>query len=206
MVNIWKDIEGYEGLYQINELGEIKAFERTSIGGFGAVNFRAEHIMKKNLGRNGYLTVRLSKNNKGRTELVHRLLAKSHIPNPSNKPCVNHKNGIKTDNRIENLEWVTYSENNKHAIDNKLKLYKKGKLHHNYGKKDLPMHKIESTLKIKCFCTKTNVIYESIAEAAKGINRPRTKLILMLNGKIKNTTTIIKISKEEAEKIRNSIA
>lgn len=203
-MNDWKDIQGYEGLYQINILGEVKAFKRISIGGFGAVNTREEHIMKPNLGKNGYLTVRLSKNNKGKTELVHRLVALSFIPNPKNNPCVNHINGIKSDNRLENLEWVTYSENNKHAIDSNLKLYKKGADHPNYGRKDLPMHKLPSARRIICFCTKTNVIYNSIQEAATKINRPRTTLVSMLNGRKNNTTTIIKLREEEAKTIRAS--
>jgi hypothetical protein len=68
----------------------------------------------------GYLRVGLIINSKLSTRKVHRLIAECFLPNPLNKPCVNHKNGIKDDNRIENLEWVTYKENTTHAINNNL--------------------------------------------------------------------------------------
>ena len=64
----------------------------------------------------GYMSVALS-NHTGRTQMVHRLIAQAFIPNPENKPQINHKNGIKTDNRIENLEWVTALENIRHSIE-----------------------------------------------------------------------------------------
>lgn len=66
---------------------------------------------KLSIGNHGYYVVSI----KGRPELLHRLIAETFISNPDSKPCINHKNGVKTDNRIENLEWVTYSENSKHS-------------------------------------------------------------------------------------------
>ena len=68
----------------------------------------------------GYKEVALSKDGKTKTVLLHRLIATHFVDNPDNLPCVNHKNGIKTDNRIENLEWVTRSQNTKHAYENNL--------------------------------------------------------------------------------------
>lgn len=66
------------------------------------------------LNPNGYLGINLMSGGKRKKFLIHRLIAQKFIPNPNNKPCINHKNGIKTDNRIENLEWVTYKENTHH--------------------------------------------------------------------------------------------
>lgn len=115
----WKDIDGYEGYYQISNLGRVKSLERKVVGYYGADRTLKERI--KSLQKSdGYLTVSLSKNGKNKRYKIHRLLAKAFIPNPENKKCINHKNGIKTDNRIENLEWVTRKENLQHAHRNGL--------------------------------------------------------------------------------------
>lgn len=81
--------------------------------------FRGNRELKKNKGTNGYITVSIKYlNGERKLEFVHRLVAVAFIPNLENKPVVNHKNLIKSDNRVENLEWVTYKENNQHAHDN----------------------------------------------------------------------------------------
>ncbi|WP_299116901.1 HNH endonuclease [uncultured Winogradskyella sp.] len=115
------DIKGFEGLYAVNKKGEVYSF---------VSNKYLSLIGKKDW----YQTVTLCKEKIKYVSLVHRLVAKTFIPNPENKPCVNHKNGIKSDNRVINLEWCTFSENSLHAIKTKLKIIKKGKDHHLYGK------------------------------------------------------------------------
>ena len=127
---IWKDIKGYEGLYQVSNLGRIKALERKFI--FKKNNKEITKKFKEKIkkqcetskrnGRQGYLCTRLL-NKKGETkcEYVHILVAKAFIKNPKHKPTVNHKDGDKHNNTVENLEWNTYSQNNKHAIEMQLR-------------------------------------------------------------------------------------
>lgn len=107
MDEIWKDVVGYEGYYQVSNLGRIK---RTR-GGKGA---QSGKILKQYM-RDGYSSVYLTKDAKTEGYSVHRLVAMAFHENPENKICVNHINGVKSDNRAVNLEWVTYKENTAHA-------------------------------------------------------------------------------------------
>lgn len=125
MEEIWKDVPGYEGYYQVSNLGQVKAIERIykqRNGLTGRDNYRTypEQTIFVETDRDGYLKVRFSKGGKQKKFFVHRLVALTFIPNPENKPEVNHKSGIKVDNCASNLEWVTTSENQQHAHDNKL--------------------------------------------------------------------------------------
>lgn len=115
----WRDIEGYEGLYQISDFGNVKALAKSWISGKGLVKSIPDTILKLSIRKNGYLRITL--NNPIKTFQVHRLVAEAFIPNPENKPEVNHKDGNKLNNHKDNLEWNTSSENLKHAIDNGLK-------------------------------------------------------------------------------------
>lgn len=104
-MNEWKPVKGYEGLYEINKLGCIKSLQKRNYN----------NTLSTRVDRAGYRSTRLCKNGKVIGKFIHRLLAETYIPNPENKKFVNHLNGDKLDNRIENLEWVTHSENMLHA-------------------------------------------------------------------------------------------
>lgn len=113
---IWADIKGYEGYYQVSNLGNIRSLDRIITFKNGTKQFFKGKILKQKLDKHGYLRVTLSKNNHLCLKQVHRLVAIAFIPNPENKPTVNHKKGIKTDNRSTELEWATYQEQTQHAI------------------------------------------------------------------------------------------
>lgn len=114
MKEIWKDVPNYEGLYQISNLGRTKscAHKVKCCGGF---RIQPEKILTNCFDGN-YYHVTLFKNNKRHILLVHRLVAMAFIPNNENKRTVNHIDGNKLNNNVNNLEWATHSENNKHAF------------------------------------------------------------------------------------------
>ena len=118
----WKDIEGYENKYQVSNLGRVKRILYKN----QYSTKPKENILAKRCDGKGYAQVILYKNGKGKSIKVHRLVGKAFIPNTENKPQINHINGIKDDNRVENLEWCTNRENQIHAF--KIGLIKNRKL------------------------------------------------------------------------------
>jgi hypothetical protein len=111
----WVDTEGYEGIYKVSNYGRVKSLSRTLFNGKAFFNTK-EKILSPKLGNNGYYSFSLSKEKKKVFYLAHRLIAKAFIPNPENKPTVNHKDSDRANNSISNLEWNTYRENNCHKI------------------------------------------------------------------------------------------
>lgn len=111
---IWKDIKGYEGRYQVSNMGNVKSLNYNYTG--KEKNLRA----RKPNTYNKYMAIELCKNNKKEVFFIHRLVAEAFIQNFKNLPVVNHKDGNKTNNKADNLEWCSYSSNVRHAYDTKL--------------------------------------------------------------------------------------
>jgi hypothetical protein len=112
MKEIWKDINGYENLYQVSNLGNVKSL-------YFKHGYNAK-LLKPRLSFDGYLRVALTKNRIVKNYSVHKLVALSFIPNIGNKPELNHKDAIKLNNKSNNIEWCTHSENMDHAVKNGL--------------------------------------------------------------------------------------
>ncbi len=120
----WEDIQGFEGIYQVSNQGQVKRLSRTQVDKSGRTQNYKEKILKTRLRDDGYVDVCLwdSKTNKKFIPKVHRLVAQAFIPNPLNKDFVNHKDGNKSNNNSYNLEWCTQSENENHAWETGLKV------------------------------------------------------------------------------------
>ena len=117
-MEIWKNIKGYEGFYQVSNMGRVKSLERTFIDKSGRKRTIKERILKQAAWSTGYLSVVLSTSGKRKMFAVHRLVCKAFHEKPDNKPCVNHIDENKTNNCASNLEWCTSSENNNHGTRN----------------------------------------------------------------------------------------
>lgn len=129
---IWKDIPGFPG-YQASDLGRIKAMPKQSYNArSGGLCWRKERILTAKGDTSGYLSHTLKGPTLKKQWLAHRIIALAWIPNPGRKEFVNHKNGIKTDNRVANLEWCTKSENGVHAVENGLHTALRGEINGNH--------------------------------------------------------------------------
>jgi hypothetical protein len=157
MEEVWKDIVGYEGIYQISNLGRVKSLERISPQGHKLV----ETIRNTYDNGCGYLYIDLYDNNAKRNKFsIHRIVATAFIDNPNGLPCVNHKDENKKNNCADNLEWCTHKYNNNygnHGI--KASLAHKGK---NMGADHIGSRKV--------ICITTGKVFDCISEAAKFYN------------------------------------
>lgn len=175
MKEIWKDIPNYEGMYQISNFGNVRSLDRVIYANKGNPKrnmFSKGKILINHVSNTGYYRAKLCKNQKRKMFFVHRLVAEAFIPNPENKPQVNHIDGNRLNNHVENLEWATMSENVLHAYNTGL----------NYGLRgDLSPHK-KAVLQFSSdsiFIKK----WSCYAEAARAINGTREGIYNALNKK-----------------------
>lgn len=120
MSEIWKDIVGFEGLYQVSREGKIRSLDRR-VQCVDSVRCYKGRLMKQHKKKNGYLQVCLRRQKIGKQYLVHRLVATAFLPNPDGLPVVNHKDENKENNSVENLEWCTQSYNNAYGDGHKMR-------------------------------------------------------------------------------------
>ena len=171
----WRDIEGYEGLYQVSSLGRVKGLPRKVNNHTGYIQLKERYIKGHPITK-GYLQIQLSIKPKRDLKLIHVLVAQAFIPNPKGYPQVNHINGVKTDNRVTNLEWCDNSMNQLHA-------YKMGLNKHseNSGRAKRPVRLVDKKGKVLRF--------PSIADAERFLDcRKSKRLSYYLNSKNHNKT------------------
>lgn len=203
---VWKDIPDYEGLYQVSNLGRVKSLERIIYKPtIDVYQKRYSRIMKTSLNEDGYRHLNLKNEGKSKDFLVHRLVALAFILNPENKTQIDHINTVRTDNRVENLRWVTPSEN----VRNPITLSRiSGVNHRLYGVtgKDNPSygrHPSEETrAKLRAmFSGKNNPFYgkKHSEETIKILREKHPNKIKVIN----LTTGAIFISQSEAERFYN---
>lgn len=140
MKEIWKDVKGYEGIYQVSNTGKLKRVEHKRADKNYILK---EKIMRPSVDKDGYFYVKLRKEGKSKQVFIHRLVAEAFLDNSSKLPTINHKDGMKQNNTVVNLEFCTFSQNTKHAYDNNL-------IKH-------------FTRKVKCI--ESGVVYNSLKEA-----------------------------------------
>ena len=141
IAEVWKDIQGYEGLYQVSNFGRVKSLGRFVDNLVRGHYWQEERILKTCKRTNGYIGVGLCKDGKAKNFNIHRLVAIAFIPNLENLPQIDHINAIKTDNTVKNLRWVTAKEN----INNPLNMaHLIGENNPFYGKKTYYRNKIKN--------------------------------------------------------------
>ena len=180
----WEDIHDYINIYQISSLGRIKSLER-----FDSMNRKNyEKILIPRI-RNNYYAITLYKNNKQKTFSVHRLVAIHFIPNSENKPQVNHKDGNKLNNNVDNLEWCTRKENVQHAWKNGLceNVRKVASINGSVKGKKYGAINGKKYRSKKVYCIELNQEFESTREAERQLQIDRSGISKCCKGKLKSS-------------------
>lgn len=155
-MSIWKPISGYEGLYEVSDKGEIKSLRS---------NYGKQITLKQCVGSSGYLLVTLCNNGKQKTVNVHRIVAQEFVPNPSNLPCVNHRDENRRNNNASNLEWCSYYQNNIYGQRLTKSALKRGK---------------------PVICIETKKVYPSASAAQREVGIHQSKISACCIGKRKS--------------------
>ena len=193
MQEIWKDITGYEGLYQVSNFGRIRSLDRVSTSG--------RHLKGKIMKpvANPYMRIALCKDGNKISFIVHRLVAEAFIPNPNNYTCINHKDEDKTNNNVDNLEWCTYKYNNIYSnIAQRSALTRAGKALTSQHRKNLSeaLKKSGKERSIKRVKTMKERYPNGITQSVES----NIKRSIALSGKLKSEETKQKMRKPKSPK------
>lgn len=163
MIEIWKKVDGYE--YEVSNLGSIRSLSRIVLCRYGKFRTHKGRLLKPSLTKStGYLHVKLCKDGKEKAISLHRVIATTFLPGYDSMFDVNHKNGIKTDNRVENLEWMTRQQNIQHSYDNGLQVSLKGTDHGNAILNDLSIMVIRDACSTKRYSQRSIALYFKISQ------------------------------------------
>ena len=180
-MEVWRDIPGYEGLYQVSNSGHVKSMKRKYFNsGIGRDYCKAEKILtpRENKKRFGYFELSLHKDGKEKRFKLHRLVALAFVPNPNNYPQVNHIDGNKGNNSVENLEWCSCKYNINHALKTGL------------ANKEYRMTRLQ--------CVDTGEIFRSVVYASNALNCDRSSIFKsMRKNKPLKGHTFRRLSNEE---------
>ena len=181
----WRNAVGYEGLYMVSSFGRVKSLDRVVCGINGNRFLKGKDKIIGHY-KNGYAKVMLCKDGVKKTLKPHRLVAEAFLPNPSNKPCVNHIDGNPSNNNVSNLEWCTYSENTRHSFD----VLKRG-----YDDTFCSMYGSESSRSKKIVAyTEGNLllgVFGCIKDAAESAGVDRASISRVINGHASKSCGII---------------
>lgn len=177
----WKDIKGYEGAYQVSNTGIVRSLDRLVAGRSGRIAVKKGCVINGCISKFGYRKMWLSANGKTRYYFLHRIIAAAFIKNKESKPFINHKNAIKLDNSISNLEWCTSSENQLHA--HKMGLHPKTKPGTGLKKLSNPAAK-----KVQCLFTGEIMC---MTDAATLLGMERKAFSAIMNGRGTNWCSFI---------------
>lgn len=176
-MEIWKPVVGFEGVYCVSNLGNIKGVVRSGSTG---------ELLHPQINNNGYMMVHLYDHPKHKVTTVHRVVAMAFIPNPENKRTVNHIDGNKKNNRADNLEWATHRENHRHAYKAGLKVTtdKQKATLSAIGKRTCALNRPKAPV-IMEDCNENSMYFESAHEAARFVSGDPSTIIRCCKGKKK---------------------
>lgn len=176
----WRAIEGTNGMYEVSNTGKVRS---NNYLGHGVTKEIKPHVKKS-----GYVELRIYINGKRKSCRLHRLVADAFIPNLENKPQVNHKDGNKQNNYVDNLEWSTASENIRHAVQNGLRENAREKARERGKITILRMHELQKTPIIAtCIETGEETYFDSQQEAAEKLHLNKSKICCVVKGQRNRT-------------------